>query len=225
MANKTRVYLEIGQKRVFACAVDWPGWCRSGKDEGQALEALIQYAPRYAVVAREAGEPFDEETARNLEVVERVPGSTTTDFGAPDKAIPVDFGSLDKRQAERLAALLSGSWTLFDQTVARAPASLTKGPRGGGRDRDRIVDHILGADASYARKIGLKHRQPERTDTSGIAALRNAVLDTVRSGEQTHLVDDKRWPLPYIVRRIAWHVIDHAWEIEDRGGLTAEKAW
>jgi hypothetical protein len=26
----------------------------------------------------------------------------------------------------------------------------------------------------------------------------------------------KRWPPRYAARRIAWHVLDHAWEIEDR---------
>jgi hypothetical protein len=25
-----------------------------------------------------------------------------------------------------------------------------------------------------------------------------------------------RWPARYYVRRAAWHVLDHAWEIEDR---------
>jgi hypothetical protein len=224
MTSKTPVYLELGKKRVFACAVEWPGWCRSGKDEAQALEALVQYAPRYAVIAREAGELFDVETARNLEVVERVPGSSTTDFGAPDKATSGDFQALDKRRAERLAALLAASWALLDRTVARAPASLAKGPRGGGRDRDRIVEHLLSAETSYVRKMGLKHRQPERIDKSAIASTREQILEKVRRGEQTHLADDKRWPLPYVVRRIAWHVIDHAWEIEDRGDLSPEKA-
>ncbi|MGH2773763.1 MAG: hypothetical protein ACRDIU_11590 [Actinomycetota bacterium] len=41
MADKTvKVFVENGSKRVFAGAVDWPGWCRSGKDEQEALEAL-----------------------------------------------------------------------------------------------------------------------------------------------------------------------------------------
>jgi hypothetical protein len=28
--------------------------------------------------------------------------------------------------------------------------------------------------------------------------------------------DNSRWPPRYVVRRAAWHVLDHAWEIEDR---------
>ena len=36
-SNSIDVYLEIGKKRTFAGAIDWPGWCRSGRDEGAAL--------------------------------------------------------------------------------------------------------------------------------------------------------------------------------------------
>ena len=28
----------------------------------------------------------------------------------------------------------------------------------------------------------------------------------------------KGWPHRYAARRIAWHVLDHAWEMEDRAG-------
>jgi hypothetical protein len=28
----------------------------------------------------------------------------------------------------------------------------------------------------------------------------------------------KRWLPRYFVRRVAWHALDHAWEIEDRAG-------
>jgi hypothetical protein len=26
----------------------------------------------------------------------------------------------------------------------------------------------------------------------------------------------KRWPPAFFIRRVAWHALDHAWEIEDR---------
>jgi hypothetical protein len=48
-ANTVPVYLEIGGKRAFAGAVDWPGWSRSGRGEQEALEALIANGPRYTV--------------------------------------------------------------------------------------------------------------------------------------------------------------------------------
>lgn len=38
------VYLEIGKKRTFASALDWPGWCRSAPDEAAALHNLYGYA-------------------------------------------------------------------------------------------------------------------------------------------------------------------------------------
>ena len=84
-----RVYLE-GAKKVFACALDWPGWCRAGRGEEAALEALTSYASRYAVVAEEASVPFPRELAGDLFVVERLPGSATTEFGALDKPASAD---------------------------------------------------------------------------------------------------------------------------------------
>jgi len=34
-------YLEIGKKRIVACALDWPGWARSARTEELALAALM----------------------------------------------------------------------------------------------------------------------------------------------------------------------------------------
>ena len=75
------VFLEVGSKRIFASAADWPGWCRTAKTEELTLEALLAYAPRYEVVARHAGIAFP--SAIELSVVEQQPGDATTDFGAP----------------------------------------------------------------------------------------------------------------------------------------------
>jgi hypothetical protein len=75
----TAVYLERGSKRVFACALDWPGWCRSGKTDELALETLAAYAPRYTVVANQAGVAFPATAGDGLAVLERVPGSAGTD--------------------------------------------------------------------------------------------------------------------------------------------------
>jgi len=54
----TKVYLEVGSRKVFACALDWPRWCRSGKDEEAALSRLAEYAARYATAPAEAGVRF-----------------------------------------------------------------------------------------------------------------------------------------------------------------------
>jgi hypothetical protein len=208
------VYLELGTRRVFAGSLDWPGWGRFGRDPEAALAALAAYTPRYAAVAVEAGlaPPADGP----LEVVERLPGSSTTDFGAPDAVADRDRAPLPAAEAERLAALVAAAWRVFDRVVAGTPAELRKGPRGGGRDRDRMVEHVLGAEAAYGRKLGVRHRQPALGDAAAVAALRadlTAVL--ARPGDGAPVVA-KGWPVRYAARRIAWHVLDHAWEMQDR---------
>ena len=51
--SPVRVGLVLGKTSVLASALDWPGWCRRGKGEQAALDALLDYAGRYAVVAQE----------------------------------------------------------------------------------------------------------------------------------------------------------------------------
>jgi hypothetical protein len=208
----TKVYLEVGKHRVFASAAGWPGWTRSGKDEKTALEALAAAAPRYALVAKAARIAFAP--GAGFEVVERLPGDATTDFGAPSAIAKDELKRLTKKEAGRLSALVSASWTVFDRTVETAPASLRKGPRGGGRDRDAIVDHVLGAETSYARKLGLRLKQPARDDAAAVREHRNAIVAGLRAG--TKGAAEGGWPARYIARRMAWHALDHAWEIEDR---------
>jgi hypothetical protein len=194
----TDVYLEAGRKRVFACAVDWPGWARSGRTEDAALEALLAYAPRYALVVPGF-------TPGDLRVVGRLPGTATTDFGAPDARGPWDDQPVD---LDRLAGLLERCWAAFDAGVAGAPVSLRKGPRGGGRDRDAIVDHVREAERSYGRTVGV--RVPPRTPWPEQRAALAAAVCARPTGTA--------WPVPYHVRRTAWHVLDHAWEVETRSG-------
>jgi hypothetical protein len=207
----TDVYLEVGDKRVFACAIEWPGWCRAAKDEQQALDALAAYADRYAPVAEAAGLKFPTTAGKDLNVVERVTGSGSTDFGVPGVVLERDSKSLTPAQAKRLAALVEATWTIFDRVVDTAPSALRKGPRGGGRDRDKIADHVLGAESGYSRQIGLRLDQPARDDAQAIAANRAALLEALRNP-----VSNVKWPPAYAARRIAWHVLDHAWEVEDR---------
>ena len=215
--ESTKVYLEVGKKRVFACALDWPGWCRSGKTEEHALETLAAYAERYAVVAREAGVHFPGSVGNAFHIVERLPGSAGyTDFGAPGEVPTSDGEPLTDREAERHIALVRASWVVLDRVAAAAPAELGKGPRGGGRDRDQMIDHVLGAEASYARKLGVKHRQPARDDVRAIAALRDEVAAALLAGTDGTPLVPKGWLPRYAARRIAWHVLDHAWEIQDR---------
>jgi hypothetical protein len=208
----TRVFLEVGKRRVFASAADWPGWTRAGKDETSALEALAAAESRYAPVAKAARIPFAPGAGFN--VVERLPGDAGTDFGAPTAIAAAERKRLTKKEAGRRSALVAASWTVFDRIVENAPPSLRKGPRGGGRDRDAIVEHVLGAEAAYSRKLGLRLKQPAAGDLAAIRDHRNAIVAGIRAG--TKGVTEGGWPARYAARRIAWHALDHAWEIEDR---------
>jgi hypothetical protein len=213
----TSVYLEAGRKRVFACAPAWPGWCRSGKSEADALAALAEYAGRYAAVPRQAGIPFVDRDPSLFTVLERLTGSAGyTDFGVPGVVATGDEEPWTGEEAERQITLLRAAWVVFDRIAAASPADLRKGPRGGGRDRDKLIDHVLGAEVAYARKLGVRHRQPAHDDPRAIAALREAIIAALRASAGEPPGAHVGWPARYAVRRIAWHVLDHAWEMEDR---------
>ena len=212
----TRVYLEVGAKRVFACSLDWPGWCRSGKTEDAALEELARYVERYSPVASAAGVPFAPGTEPRFDVVERVAGNATTDFGAPGVVPQVDSEPMTTAEARRQAALVAAAWTVLDEVATGAPETLRKGPRGGGRDRDPMLEHVLGAETSYARTLGVKHRQPARKETAAIKALRGELIEVLQAARAGVALTPKGWPPRYAARRIAWHVLDHAWEIDDK---------
>ncbi len=209
---RIRVVIEVTAKKVFVSALDWPGLSRGGRDEGVAMESLIAAVPRYATVAREAGVPFDAGDARvEIEVVERLEGNASTEFGVPAMIADADRTPTREAEAARLASLVEAAWTVFDRTAASAPEALRKGPRGGGRDRSKIVDHVNGADAAYAGQIGIKAGPGHDVST-----LRAAVLSVLRAASDGGALGGRRWTQRYAARRIAWHAIDHAWEIEDR---------
>ncbi len=209
------VSIEAGPKKVFASAVDWPGWCRAGKTEELAVESLAAYAERYAIVAHEAGRDLAVPTLRDLEVVDRVPGGSGTEFGVPSVVIDLDRRAVSA-DARRIGELVAAAWTVFDRVVAGAPAELRKGPRGGGRDRDKIVRHVVEADWYYSREMGLKMPQPDPTVRPDVEAARAAMLEIVRQPSDGSPLAGRKWPVRYAARRIAWHALDHAWEIEDR---------
>jgi len=204
-------------KRTFAWGIDWPGWCRGGKTVDLAIAALIASAPRYAIVAKAAGLEFPSAPeAGDLDIVDSVEGGATTDFGAPERMTVSDERPADAAAAERLAALVEGAWTVLDAVVAVAPAELRKGPRGGGRDRDKVVEHVLMAEHAYARNMGLKVSAPKPADPASIRDMRAAMAAVLREPSDGSPIEGRKWDRRYAARRIAWHVLDHAWEIEDR---------
>ena len=222
--NQIEVYLEIGQSRTFAVALDWPGWCRSGRDEAAALHALYVYGPRYAHALQRTQLHFrapSEESA--LVVVERLTGNTTTNFGAPNLALSRDTQPIDQAELQRWQAVLKACWRAFDTAVQAATGqTLRKGPRGGGRDVAKIVEHVQGVDASYLTSLGGKLKpSDEDTPSQALAQIRQAILTTLIAAARGEVPargprGGVRWTPRYFVRRLAWHELDHAWEIEDR---------
>ena len=215
--RRTPVGLENGRRLSFAWAPDWPGWCRSGRGPDAALEALAAYRPRYARVARRARLSLPAAGVADLEVVETVPGDATTDFGAPHIVTPSDRRPLDAAATRRILALLDAAWSELEEVAAGAPASLRKGPRGGGRDRDNVISHVAEAERAYAAKIGVRVTVTEWRSGGHVALLRDRNRDGLRHPERT-TPPASPWPPRYVARRTAWHALDHAWEIEDRSG-------
>jgi hypothetical protein len=203
------IYLETGKKRVFASAINWPGWCRTARSPELAIEALADYAARYRPVAVRAGLTLP---TGEFVVVDEVIGTSTTDFGAPDRPTASDGEPVSVETARRLADLVLASWQLLDDVVAAAPAELRKGPRGGGRDTDAMYQHVVAAEAAYARKLGVRSATPEPGDAAAVRAMREAEVEVLGVPGSS----DSSWSRPYAARRIAWHALDHAWEIEDR---------
>ena len=217
MSRRIAVAVEKTPKKTFATAVDWPGWSRSGKTAELALEALAAYAPRYAEVAREAGETFpDKVAAADFDVIEEAEGGGGTDFGIPSRVTDADRRRTTPKEADRLRRLVAAAWRLFDRVTASAPAELRKGPRGGGRDRDKMIGHVVEADGAYAREIGLRLKPPDPANQATVNAMRDAVLDAIGAPSDGSPLADRKWTARYAASRIAWHALDHAWEIEDR---------
>lgn len=218
VSRRIAVAIEATPKRAFATAVDWPGWSRSGKTPELALEALAAYAPRYAPVAREAGEPFPAGSLGSdaFEVVEEAEGGSGTEFGVPSRVTVEDRRATSAAEAERLRRLVAAAWTTFDRVAASAPAELRKGPRGGGRDRDKMVAHVIEADAAYAREVGLRIRAPDAGDRAAVEAMRASMLEVLGTPSDGAPLADRKWTARYAASRICWHALDHAWETEDR---------
>ena len=218
MAAPLTVALEVGKQRVFATALDWPGLCRSGRDEASALAALLSYAPRYANAL--SGHVRGFRAPRSLDaiaVTERIDGNSGTDFGVPGIPSAVDAQPVTARDLKRLEAFMQACWDTFDAAAAAAEgAALRTGPRGGGRDLSKIRAHVHEAGKAYIRAVG-----GASLPDASIEEARVAFIEAIYARAHGEVPDTgprggKRWSPRFAVRYAAWHVLDHAWEIEDR---------
>ncbi len=218
MADTLRVILEIGKKRrVVAGAMDWPGLDRWGTSEDDALDTLSSYLPRYAGVAERAGMGSAFARAVEVEVVERVPGSSSTDFwGIAHVPSQIERQVLSPAGLERRLDLLRACWAYFDDVAARVSDELRPGSRGGGRSRDQIIRHVYGTEPEqFSRKIEVRTPLEVVLTPEGLATHRREYLDAIRAYNAEGR-PARTWPIQFLVRRTAHHVMDHAWEMEDR---------
>jgi len=218
------VCLETGARRAIASALDWPGWCRVARDEALALQALLDYAPRYARVMTAAGIDFPRPAGlSSLVVVERLAGNAATDFGVPNLVAETERSPLDRAGLDHLCRLLQASWDELDRLAAAAAGKeLRRGPRGGGRNLEQILRHVLDTDKSYLGSLGWKLEPVSDLGLKAdFAQARLAILEGLDASVAGQIPErgprgGLRWTARYFFRRSAWHCLDHAWEIEDR---------
>ncbi|MEA2606264.1 MAG: hypothetical protein QOI00_1021, partial [Chloroflexota bacterium] len=172
---------------------------------------------RYGTVAAAVGDPFTAGLAADdFEIVERLAGSAGTEYGVPSRPSERDARPTTEDDAARLAGLVEAAWAFFDRTASAAPEELRKGPRGGGRNTSKVVAHVMDADRAYADQMGLKVGEFAPADAPAVQAMRSAMLEVLRAARDGLPLAGRRWLARYAAHRIAWHALDHAWEIEDR---------
>ena len=218
MPDKLRVTLEIGPKgkKVAAVAPDWPGLERGAKTGEAAIEKLQAYLPRYAQVAKLAGMDGEFAAIATVDIAEQYPGTGSTDFWGISFAFSsIDGQDISSGELERELTLMQACWAFFDDARSRVSAEMQKGPRGGGRDRDRIVRHTLGVEQDWATKLGVLTPDGVVLIDEGLSAYRDAYLTAIRAFHSEGKMA-RTWPLRYLIRHTAFHTLDHAWEMEDK---------
>jgi len=218
MSGPVRVMVERGKKkRTVASAFDWPGWDRFAKSEELALAVLAAYRGRYAKVAHQAGLADEFGATGELEVVERLDGIGMTDFyGVSMRSAAPEYEQMTEAECERKIALLRACWAYFDDVAARVSPELRPGPRGGGRDRERIIRHTNGAEIfEFAKKVGVNTPLDARESPVRLRAHREALIEAIRD-HNARGVTARSWTVQFLIRHSAYHMLDHAWEMEDR---------
>ena len=224
-----RTVLERGPKgkKVVAFALDWPGWSRGAKTPEEALATLESYRSRYRRVTTLARLTKEFDEAGSLEVIEDRVGTGSTDFwGISFSACTLERGPMEDQEFARKVKLLRACWSYFDDVAARVSPEMRKGVRGGGRERDEIIRHTRGTEIElFAKKVGV--RVPEGAALSGesLLAYREDYLAALREQHRGVRPPMRTWTLPFLIRHSAYHVMDHAWEMEDKdlSGTAATK--
>jgi hypothetical protein len=216
-----RTVIEHGPKgkRSVAFAVDWPGWSRGAKRAELAVEKLESYRQRYRPITDLASMAGDFDAAGPLEIVEDTVGTPGTDFwGISYAPSSSEQDPMGEAAFERALTLLRASWAFFDGVAARVSPVMRKGPRGGGRDRDRIISHTIRVESEdFATRVGLRIPEGAALTPDGLRRHRETYVAAMRAYNDGEFEQPmKSWTLPFLIRHSAFHTLDHAWEMEDK---------
>ena len=204
-AMSVRTVVERGPKgkRSVAFSLDWPGWNRGAKSAELAVETLESYRERYRPVAELAGMASEFDAAGPLEIVEDRTGTGMTDFyGISFSSSSTELGPMSEAELDRKITLLEASWEFFDRVAARVSPELRKGPRGGGRDRDLIVRHVIRNESEeFAKQVGLRIPEEGALSPEGLRQYRSDYVAAMRACnageiERRHAVVDAPVPHP-----------------------------
>ncbi|HEY1292469.1 MAG TPA: hypothetical protein VGJ60_05185 [Chloroflexota bacterium] len=202
----------------MAFAIDWPGWSRGAKIPAEALATLDSYRPRYRPVALAAGMGDEFDAAGPLEVIQEQVGTGSTDFwGISFAPSDTEQDPMSDTEFDRKIKLLRACWVLFDMVAVRVSPDMRKGPRGGGRDRDTIIRHTIRTESEdFAKRVGLRTPAGGALTPAGLVAYREAYVAAMRAYNSAEAKRMRSWTLPFLIRHSAFHVMDHAWEMEDK---------
>jgi hypothetical protein len=222
-----RTVIERGPKgkKSVAFSLDWPGWNRGAKSPEIALETLESYRDRYRPIAAIAGMADAFDAAGPLEVIEDRVGPGSTDFwGISFAPSSTETEPMTEAELDRKIAILQACWTFFDGVAARVSEEMRKGPRGGGRDRTRIIRHTIRTESEdFAKQVGLRIPEEGALTPDGLRQHRETYIAAMRAYNAGEITKRMRsWNLPFLVRHSAFHTLDHAWEMEDKD-LTGER--
>jgi hypothetical protein len=158
----------------------------------------------------------------NADVVEQYPGTGSTDFWGISFAFSsIDQQAMSSEALERELTLMRACWQFFDEVRSRVSAEMQRGPRGGGRDRDRIVRHTFAAELDWAKKLDVRTPLEAMLTGEGLNAHRDAYSNAIWALHSQGKMA-RTWPLRYLIRHTAYHSLDHAWEMEDKD-LTVQR--
>ncbi len=219
MTIRTVVQHGPKDRKVAAFAIDWPGWSRGAKTGPDAVELLEAYRDRYRPVAALAGLGPEFDAAGALKIVEDHVGVGSTDFwGISFAPSSLELEPMGDDEIDRKVALLEAAWRYFDDVAARVSAELAKGPRGGGRDRDEIIRHALGWErADLVKRVGVVADPVVPPTSEGLRSHRDEYVAALRTyNAEGRVARGRNWTIALLLRHTAFHVLDHAWEMEDK---------